>query len=365
MTGDAASRARRRRQTEQDAETINSENSQTETSETQRLFDRCKTRRISKSSLTNNNNNKNGGGSNESAAAAAAANGDEHSPLLSASNSTHRMDERSTGATNSPALEAKVNLTGNLFEYYLPKHGDEEDWSGANGALNQGFKRKNILQYPLAGQNGGETNGCKDDEHQGHNQPPQQPKHHPGHHHHYQQQQNGHNKSTGMLTFHRSSLDASADNFSLLTPSSSTSTTPINALVKSSSIGDTTSADQCSSSLSSGSSNPSSSDSKVSPVNLYANQHLYANTGPNALSSFGYGTVNHNHSHNHNQNSHNGRVVNGKDTIVVSKAKDNTTNTKAIDSSKQQPQQQPQLQGNAAEQTNGKPTLSSTQTTFV
>lgn len=310
----------RRRQTDQDAVTINSESSQIEVSESQKLFDRCKTRRISKSSLQNKNTANDSTGVH---------NGDEHSPLLSASNSTHKMDERSsTGATNSPALEAKVNLSGNLFEYYLPKH-DEEQWS--NG-LNQGFKRKNILQYPATNRNGDEAN-LKD------------------HHQHHHQQPNGRGKSNsgGMLTFHRSSLDASADNFSLLTPSSSTSTTPINALVKSSSIGDTT-ADQCSSSMSSGSSNPS--DSKVSPVNqMYANQHLYANTGPNALSSFGYGSVNH-HSSNSGANNH-GRVINGKDTIVVSKAKDNTTNTKAIE------------QHVPAEQTNGKPMLSSTQTTYV
>src|SRR5690606_27749984 len=102
------------------------------------------------------------------------------------------------------------------------------------------------------------------------------------------------------------------------------STTPINALVKSSSIGDNT-ADQCSSSMSSGSSNPPS-DSKVSPVNLYANQHLYANTGPNSLTSFGYGSV----------NNGNGKVINGKDTIVISKLNNSSTNTKSVDPEQQQ-----------------------------
>lgn len=293
--------SRRQPLKEPDTETI-SEHSQTEvllTESQKRNFEKNKTRRLSKGSSKNPNES---------------LNGDESSPLLSACSSAHKIDGTNTGQ-NSPALETKVNLTSNLFEYYLPKHDDE--WTSG---LNQGFKRKNILQYP----NPEEETAAKE------------------------MNGNGRGEQGAMLTFHRSSLDASADNFSLLTPSSSISTTPINALVKSNSIGDTT-ADQCSSSMSSGSSNPPS-DSKVSPVNLYASQHLYANTGPaSCLSSFGYGTVG-----AHNGTSH----FNGKDTIVVSKKNRTTSNSKPTETVINGDQQQ--------QQAKPKPALpSSTQTTYV
>jgi len=281
-----------------DSETV-SENSQTEsfiTESQQRLFfEKSKTRRISK--ISTNTNVKT---ANEF------LNGDESSPLLSASCSAQKLESNSNGATqDSPLLEAKVNLSGNLFEYYLPKHGDEECYNG----LHNNFKRKNILQYPksVVSEEGKEMTK--------------------NHHSTSELSQ----KPMTLLTFnpnHRSSLNESADNFSLLTPSSSTSTTPIAALAKSASISDTN--EQCSSSLSSGS-NPST-ESKISPIqNLYSNtQHLYANTEPNSLSSFGYGTV---------QNTNGGAKVNGngRDTIVVSKSI-NGTNTKPLDSSDTQHQ---------------------------
>ena len=331
-----------------DSETI-SEHSQTEsllTESQQKLyFEKSKNRRISKSSNGN------------TSVKTATTNGDnESSPLLSASVSAHKIDP----VSSSPSLEAKVNLTGNFLEYYLPKH-DDDEWT--NG-LNNNYKRKNILQYPSVEEANVNNNKIINNVNKKNKKD--------------KATINGHSVKTNstnelscgqkpmtLLTFnsnHRSSLNESTDIFSLLTPSSSTSTTPMAGLAQSSSISDTTN-DQCSSSLSSGS-NPlsdhnNSSTSVKSPINnnsLYVNtQHLYANTGPNTMTSFGYGSVNLNckqqksqplsqqqqqlpTSSPPSQQQHSSINNNGTtDTMVVSKL--NATNIiKSVD---QQPEQQP------------------------
>lgn len=192
--------------------------------------------------------------------------GDESFPLLGAgsggghTDTKHLTGDASNASSPDVKLSTKFDHSRNYINCYLPKH--EEEWSGNHNHNGHHYKRKNILTY------------MGDSEVEGSGQSGVQP----------DRKCSVPESKPVLSTFQRSSLNDSGDNFSLLTPSSSCSTTPIAALVTSSS--DTT--DQCPSSLSSS----SHTDHKTSPVNdskaIYVNGSHSTN---NLMVSFGYGHI--------------------------------------------------------------------------
>ena len=226
--------------------------------------------------------------------------GSEHSPLLCASGSAQTIEQDSIDhvcVNNSPL--ARVDLSGNMLEYYLPKH-DIEDEDEENGPIiwkpnvttngNHEYKRKNILHYENGSNVPAILNGSATTT-RGTTVKPNRLTFSRSNLNGHQQQQ--HTTSTTTAT----PSTTNQDNYSLHTPSSSSSITNGNeAPVPMMMVNSSSSNEMCCSSLSSGS-NPSDG-SKVSPIaNQYTNQsqqqqHLYANMGPNCLTSFGYSTVN-------------------------------------------------------------------------
>ncbi|XP_075679653.1 fat-like cadherin-related tumor suppressor homolog isoform X1 [Dermatophagoides pteronyssinus] len=198
----------------------------------------------------------------------------------------------------SPPLEIKLGSKlefsrNNYIERYLPKHDDNNE-NQLNYQNHKKYSTSDIIDYDLNVDKMEKLNGNGKQQ----SLQPQQ-----------QQRNRNRNDSSGsiqssisnqqikpvtLLTFNRSSLNESADNFSLLTPSSSCSTTPIAALINSSSASDTI--DQCSSSMSSSSNN----DLKISPLNSSI-------AFMNGSESSSLNTIiknNHYHHHHHQQHQH-------------------------------------------------------------
>ncbi|KAH9511502.1 long-chain fatty acid transporter fat1, variant 2 [Dermatophagoides farinae] len=162
----------------------------------------------------------------------------------------------------SPPLEIKLGTKlefsrNNYIERYLPKHDDDSNgyrkYSTTTDMIDCDLNSKKLDDNLMNGNNGQQQQQQQKQQHRNRNRNDSSGSIHSSS---ISQQI----KPVTLLTFNRSSLNESADNFSLLTPSSSCSTTPIAALVNSSSTSDTI--DQCSSSMSSSSNN----DLKTSPM---------------------------------------------------------------------------------------------------